>query len=83
MAKLACECVLMCMCLLTVQIIQENRGGMLNGGSVGRASQATEVSLCIEGRISAGSCRTMKPQCTDGHPRENVYLHSHTCAYKI
>lgn len=27
MAKLACECVLMCMCLLTVQIIQENRGG--------------------------------------------------------
>lgn len=56
---------------------------MLNGGSVGRASQATEVSLCIEGRISAGSCRTMKPQCTDGHPRENVYLHSHTCAYKI
>lgn len=41
--KLACECVLMCMCLLTVQIIQENRKKMLNGSSVGRASQATEV----------------------------------------
>lgn len=32
--KPACECVLVCMCLLTVQIIQEKRKKMLNGSSV-------------------------------------------------
>lgn len=42
--KLACECVFVCMCLLTVQIIQENgEKKVLNGSSVGRARQATEV----------------------------------------
>lgn len=40
-----CECVLMCMCLLTVQIIQENRKKMLNGSFVDRTSHGTEPLL--------------------------------------
>lgn len=81
--KSACACVLVCMCLLTVQIIQENRKKLPNGSSVGRASQATEPWLYTGERISADPCCTMKLQCAEGHPQENVCLHSYTCVYEI
>lgn len=79
-------CMCVCACVYVPINCSNNPGKqkkMLNGSSVGRASQATEPWLCTGERISADPCCTMKLQCAEGHPQENVCLHSYTCVYEM